>query len=360
MNKRKRKKERKYLLLDRSALRLLNPEQREILDSKHTILYPPILFAENAQHGLDKPSDLFNFKNTVDVFHWGQCAKKDLLEGVPSGHYNIGTKISTTLIYEYPEADRKDLEEEAKGIVRKMEAEEETFKRHISLLRRRPLKFSELAMNHEDIPDDELLRKYNQAVRQSGQNPAPSESAALIGGGRKSVSKIRKMLDDYRDDYEMLFRIDTLEKAYRWVDKVIYKDTKSILDFLCEGKGAVIPLSAEEQAEIFNRFRREGEPHINEFAPYTRVATQLYVIIILYLVENKENSSPQGALRDFEYLYYTIHTNVTFISSDKWHKRCIEEIPLLKSVRKNFKFLPHINKDEEEHKQVLNSIGIKT
>ena len=120
----------------------------------------------------------------------------------------------------------------------------------------------------------------------------------------------------------------------------------------------IIPLTSEEHAEIYNRFKREGEPHIDDFAPYARAATQLYFTIFLYLSENGDNSSPRGALRDFEYLYYAIDANVVFISSDKWHKRCTEEIPMLEPIRRNFKFLPHINKDEEEYKKVLKSIGI--
>ena len=350
---------RKFLLLDKSALMYLNEDLRTQLDSKHTMLYPPILFAEIAQHGLDKPIGWFNFKNTVNVIHWRQRAKIDLIEGVPSGHYNIGAKIPTTVISEYPEADRKDLEEQAKSIVRDVETEEETLKKHFSLLRKNTSKLIELAMKHREIPDDKILREVNQAVRQSGQNPSPSDSAALIGGGRKSVSHAREVLDNYRDQGEMLFRVDTLEQAERWVEKVIYTDTESILDFLCKGKGAVIPLSADERAEIFNRFRKEGKPHINKFAPYARVATHLYLTIFLYLVENKENSSPQGALRDFEYLYYATDANVIFISGDKWHKRFIEEIPLLKNIQKNFKFLPDKKENEEEFKKVLNSIGIK-
>ena len=347
--------------MDKSTLCSLNPNQREILDSKHTILYPPILFAENAQHGLDRPSDLFNFKNTVDVFHWGQRAKMDLLEGTRSGHYNIGTKIPITSIYEYPKAERKNLEEQAKCIVGEMEAEEDNLKKRISILRESTIGYSkivELVETHEDIPDENIIREFNQAVTQSGQNYPLNIFASLIGGGSKSVSKIRGKLNRYRDYCEKLYRIDTLERASEWVEHVIFKDTKSILKFICNG--VVIPLSIDERAEILNRFRREGEPHINDFAPYARVVTQLYLIIFLYLVENKENSSPRGALRDFEYLYYATDTNVTFISSDKkWHKKCIGEIPLLESVRKNFKYLPHENEDKQERKKVLNSIGIK-
>ena len=89
------------------------------------------------------------------------------------------------------------------------------------------------------------------------------------------------------------------------------------------------------------------------------MATQLRLTIFLYLVENRENSSPRGALRDFEYLFYALDDNVTFVSSDAWHKKCIEEIPILGNIRKRFKFIVHKNKSEEEFKKGLRALGIK-
>ena len=355
---------RRFLFLDKSALQRLNPDQRtQLAASKHTLLYPPILFAEIAQHGLDKPKALFNFKNTVNVYHWAQRAKRDLIKGTPSGRYNIGAKMPTTVISEYPEADRKDLEEEAKDIVRDMVTEEERLKKHFSVLRESAIEYPilELVKTHKDILDEKIVRKFNQAVRKSShasQKYPLSACAQLIAEGRKGIEKVRKILDNCQDHYDLLYNVSTLEKAQRWVEQVIYKDTESILDFLCN-RGAVIPLSISEQNEILNRFRKEGKPHINEFAPYARVATQLYLTIFLYLVENNDNSSPQGALRDFEYIYYATDANVRFISSDKWHKRCVEEIPLLKNIQNNFMFLPNRKEDEGGFKKMLKSIGIK-
>ena len=358
MKKRKRKGQKKLLLLDKSVLRLLTPEQRKQLDSKHTILYPPILFIENAQHGLDKPSALFDFENTVSVLYWVQRAKLDLLKGAPSGRYRVGAKIPTLSIYEEPEADRKEMEKQATQIVTGMEAEEKQLKNQISLLRGTDPKLMQLIMNHRDIPDENILREFNRVINHADLNHPPSLFASLIGGGSGSISKVRNVLDNEQELYAKLVIVDTLEKAYKWVQHRFYSDTESIVHFLC--KSSFIPFSIDEQTEVFSRFSSEGEPHIDKFAPYARVATQLYLTIFLYLVENKENSSPRGALRDCEYLYYAIDTNVIFISSDMWHKKCIEEIPLLKGVRERFMFLPPKNKNEAEYKKVLNAIGIKT
>ena len=175
MTKQTRKQRGKLLFLDKSSLRRLNPEQRKELDSKRTILYPPILFAENAQHGLDPPGALFDFENTVSVPHWAQCAKLDLLKGTPSGsykthNYKIGAKIPTTSIHEESEADRKRMERQAIDIVRKMEGSEEELKNHVSLLLSDQTKLIDsLVMNHEEIPDEKLLRKFNRAIRQLEQ-----------------------------------------------------------------------------------------------------------------------------------------------------------------------------------------------
>lgn len=356
MKKRKRRRERKFLLLDKSSLLRLNAEQRKKLDSKHTILYPPILFAESAQHGLDQPSALFNFKNTVNVLHWAQRAKLDLLEGVPSRHYKIGPKIPMTSIYEKSDAERKEMQRQAIDIVKGMEAEEKELRNHISVLRSKHTKFIEFVINHRDFPDQDLLREFNRRLRESVQNYPLSISAVFRSLAGNNIARIREFLDSKRDHCEAFFVVDTLEKACRWIDQTIYSDAKSMLRFSSE---SIILLSADEQSEIFNRFSSEGEPPIDDFAPYARIATQLYTTILLYLIENGDNSSPRGALRDFEYLYYAIGANVTFISSDKWHKRCIEEIPILEPFRRNFKFLPHINKDEKKHRKVLNSIGLR-
>ena len=361
MKKRRRKREKELLLLDKSVLRLLTPEQRKRLDSKHTILYPPILSIENAQHGLnsDKPSALFDFRNTVSVLYWVQRAKLDLLKA-PSHRYRVGAKIPAASIYREPEADREEMARQALRVVEEMEAAEERLKNQMSLLRGIDIgdaKLIELAKDHRDIPDENIVREFNQAIRQFSQDIRLSARAPLIARGYRNVSDIREALDNYRDNYNEFFIVDTLEKAYRWVHQAIYYETESILKFLCNV--SIIPLSIDEQTEIFNRFNNAGKPPIDKFAPYARAATQLYSTIFLYLTENRENSSPRGALRDFEYLYYAIDANVTFISSDMWHKKCIEEIPLLRSVRGRFMFLPPKNKNEEEYKKVLNSIGIK-
>ena len=181
--------------MDKSALRLLTPEQRKQLDSKHRILYPPILVIENAQHGLDKPSALFDFENTVSVLYWVQRAKLDLLKGEASRHYRVGAKIPTLSIYEEPEADRKEMEKQATRIVEVMEAEEKQLKKQTSLLHGTDPKLMQLIMNHRDIPDKNILREFNRVVNHADLNYPPSLFASLIGRGSGNILKVRNILD---------------------------------------------------------------------------------------------------------------------------------------------------------------------
>ncbi len=164
-------KKKKYLLLDKSALMSLNEDQRKALDSKHTILYPPILFAEIAQHGLGTPNLLFNFKNTIDVIYWMQRAKMDLLVGEPSRRYNIRKKIPVTTVYEHPIADREELEKQAKNFVKEREREEKSLKEHFPILPKNTSETPKLVMNHENIPDKDLIRKVIQTFGKPGVNP---------------------------------------------------------------------------------------------------------------------------------------------------------------------------------------------
>ena len=224
----------------------------------------------------------------------------------------------------------------------------------LPVLRGEDRKFIELAINHEDIPDNKLLREFNQALREFNKNYLYSSHDPIPKGiGNKKIPEIREFLDEYKRK----FTVDSLEAAYEWTAQTFHDDPEFVLDFLCNGH--IIPVTASERTDIFNRFRSEGSPPMSRFAPYAMTTARLYLTMFMYLLENRENSSPREVLRDFEYLYYALDDNITFVSAEGWHKKCIEEIPLLKNVRKNFKYISHKNKSEEKHKKGLRSLGIK-
>ena len=350
--KRRRKSERKFYLSDKSFQRMLTPEQRKEFDSKYKSIYPPILLAENAQHGLDEPSALLNLENTVNVPHWAQRAKMDLLMDAPSNRYVIAAKIPIKSIYEESDEEREKMKNQSIDIVRGMEGTAKKLKNDLPILRGEDRKFMELAKNYKNIPDNELLREFNRALREFNKNhPHDSHSPIPKGIVGKKTPEIRKFLDRYK----RTFTINSLESAYKWTAQTFHDDPESVLEFL--SNGYIIPVTAADRIEIYNRFRSIGKPPIHRFAPYALSTARLYLIMFIYLIEN--NSAPTSVLRDYEYLYYALDDNVTFVSAEKWHKKCIKEIPLLKNVRKNFMFIPHKNKSEEEFKKGLRSLNLK-
>ena len=343
--KRKRKIGKEFYLCDKSFLRLLTSEQRKDFASKHLVLYPPILLIENAQHGLDKPNALLNLENTVNVPHWSLRAKMDLLTKARSNRYKIGAKIPIRSIYNESGDERQKMTKQAVDIVRMMEKNENKLKNELSVIHGKDTKLIELAKNHKDVPDEKIIQEFNQACREFTQNHPQIRFPLLLIHPRriddKKIPEIRKYLDNYKENST----VDSLGKAYEWTTRLFGSERP---EFVLDSLYKVIPVTNDERANILERFKNENQPPIGRFAPYALTTTQLYLTIFLYLIENRENSSPQGVLRDFEYLYYALDDNVTFVSADKWHKKFVEEIPLLESARERFIFINNENKDERE------------
>ncbi len=67
------------LLPDKSFWMATDREQREALNSKYTILCPPVLFTEIARHGLNPNNLWLNLENIIAVPDWLELVKIDLL-----------------------------------------------------------------------------------------------------------------------------------------------------------------------------------------------------------------------------------------------------------------------------------------
>ena len=130
MRKRKKRRQKQFLLLDKSILYLLTSDERMELDSKNTIIYPPILLVETARHGLEKPNALLNLENTVNVLHWAHRAKQDLLVGSQSRDYKIGARVPIKSIYTEPDDGREEMVRQAIHIVEGMDASAKKLKSH--------------------------------------------------------------------------------------------------------------------------------------------------------------------------------------------------------------------------------------
>ena len=85
--------------------------------------------------------------------------------------------------------------------------------------------------------------------------------------------------------------------------------------------------------------------HLSVGSPLMHSETAIWTFTInLYLRENTENAAPKNVLRDAEYLLYTFFKVVTFVSSDKWHRKFVNEVPLFEGVREQFIFVDNTTK----------------
>ena len=352
--KRKKRKIRKiidtYWLIDNSILLTLNQAQRDALDAKRHILYPPIQLIENAWHGINRRRALFLFENTINIEHWTDRAKANLL-GIHTGRYHRTIKkLSTkTILNEQSETERQEIERQAREAVKRMDEQAHNLKNLKSLINRDAEELFELSKKSRNMSDKELWRAFNQTNRIiSKRDRTPYRPIVNV----KYVPDIRKYLKKYRE----LCSVDTPEKADAWVMAIIefIGDFQFVLDYLDTKE--IISVTDDERTQIVRRYENEGKPDIFQFAPYAATTFKLFMTMYLFLIENKRNSTPREVLRDYEYLYYALDENVNFVSADKGQKRFIEEIPTLEQVRDRFTYVDR--KDPQAIEIWLKSINI--
>ena len=352
---RKNRSVKAYWLFDLSALLTLNNQERKQVDLKKNILYPAILLIENAQHGLDRRKAILDLENTYNTLHWTERAKWDLLVGPGSDNARFVARSPIKSIFEESAADREVMESTSAKIVKMMDKSAYDFKHCPSTLRPRDDELLELCENLENLSDNEVLRRYNQVQRKFSQIYGRPHTPILPGVRGEKMLEIKAFLERYKDECT----VDTLEKADMWAERLLCQ-IQDPLEFIFEliDYKPILSITNEEWTIVRNRYRDEGHPDINVFAPYAAASIRLYLTMSMFLIENAENSVSHEVFRDLDYLYYALDDNVTFVSADKGHKQFIEEIPLLSGVRERFIF---INKESEvEINKGLSQLGLKS
>ena len=289
----------KFLLPDKSIWKALTREQREALSSKYTILCPIILFTEFARRGLSPCDPYLDLENMIVVHHWSERAKMDLLTEESARPMSLGNATPIKSILE-------SIEEEL-------------------------LAFTEVSGENIEmlIESEEFYRNLHSIIHGLKED--------FLSLGRNT--DIKTILDTYN--------ADTLENAYQLAVRLFDHDPSDrgaaheILQQLC---GLFSP-TQEEHKQIFNRFLNEDMPPISRFAPYALNAVIWNYTIQLYLRENPKEPPPKDFLRDAEYLLYTYHKGITFVSGDKWHRKFVNEVPLFEGVRENFVFVDLTTKE---------------
>lgn len=339
----------KFLLPDKSFLRALDREQREALISKYTILCPPILFTEIARPGSKTHNtwlnlDTFlNLENTVLILHWSEQAKMDLLIAESSKPMSLGSSSAMKSIRESSKQELLAFAEASKKNIEMLTKSEEFYRNLDSIIN--PLKEGLLGLvkNTDNLSEEEWVDRLKGVVR-ADHTYYPKierilkniEIAGFLPGGTKRLQEAIKTLYD-------TYNADSLENANQLASRLFDHDPSDCsaaynrLQRLCTVFGPI--LTQEERTQIFNRFLKEDMPPISRFAPYAFRTVIWNFTIQLYLRENPENAAPKDVLRDAAYLFYTSYKDITFVSSDKWHRKFINEVPLFEEIRENFIFV---------------------
>ena len=339
----------KFLLPDKSIWKALDREQREIINSKYTILCPIILFTEFARHGLSPCDPYLDLENMIVVHHWSERTKMDLLTEASARPMSLGSATPIKSILESTEQELLAFTE-VSGENIEMLIESEAFYRNLhSIIHGMKNDFLNLVKNTDNPSDEEWIDRLKLVLREH-QVYYPEIETILKQMDAENYRKegikplqtfIKTILDTYN--------ADTLENAYQLVVRLFDHDPSDrgaaheILQRLCAVFGSI--LTQEERIHIFDRFLKEGMPPINRFAPYALGAVIWNYTIQLLLRENSENAAPRDVLRDAEYLLYTYHNGITFVSGDKWHKKFVNEVPLFVRLRENFLFVDLTTKE---------------
>ena len=338
----------KFLLPDKSFWMALDREQRKVLSSKYTILCPPILFTEIARHGLSPRNPWLNLENIILVPHWSEYVKTDLLIEESSKPMPFGRATAMKSILESSEQKLLEFKEASGENIEMLKEIEAGFKSLDSIIN--PLKEGLLSLvkNKDDLSKEEWVNRLREVVR-ANQTYYPEierilnkiETGDFPPEGKEILqASIETLYDTYN--------ADSLENANQLATRLLNHDpinrnaAHETLQGLCTVYGPLI--TQEERTQIFNRFLKESMPPISRFAPYALGVAIWNFTIQLYLRENPDNTAPRNVLRDAVYLLYTSSKDITFVSSDKWHRKFVNEVPLFEGVRENFLFVDNTTK----------------
>ena len=354
----------KYLLPDKSFWMMLTPEQRETLSSKYIIVCPFILFTEKSRHGLSPHDALRNLENIIAVPHWSDQVKIDLLTPESSKPLRFGSASAMKSIRESSEEELSAIQEASGEYIEVLIEGEDYYKTLTSIITPEIQKLIDVVKDDKTLSEEEWRDMLKQVLgKPQTSYPVIERVLKRLDAGEFPQEK-KKDLKPFIEEFCNTYNVDSLEKACILATNLLEHNPSDRLaahdqlQRLCTLFRSI--LTSEERTQIFNRFLNEDMPPLSRFAPHALSIMIWYLTIQLYIRENSKHAPPpEGALRDAAYLFYVFYDNVIFVSSDDWHQRIINEVPLFESVRRRFKFIPHKNKNKEKHKKGLRSIGIK-
>ena len=353
-----------YLLPDKSFWMMLTPEQRDTLNSKHTIVCSPILFTEIARHGFKPYDALRNLENIIAIPHWSDQVKIDLLTEESFKPLQFGSARAMKSIRESSEEELEAIKNASDEAIQVLIEGENYYKSLDSIINPVTQKLIDAVQNDENLSEEEWQDMLTQILgKPQISHPVIERVLKRLDAGEFPQER-KKALKPVIEKICNTYNVNSLETACLLATNLLGHDPRDRsaahekLQRLCMLFRSF--LTSEEHTQIFNRFLKEDMPPISRFAPHALSIMIWHLTILLYIRENSKHAPPPaGALRDASYLFYVFYDNVVFISSDNWHKKIIDEVPLFEDVRRRFKFISHKNKSKEDHKKGLRSIGIR-
>ncbi len=345
-----RSQQDKFLLPDKSFWQALNSKQREVLISKYTILCPPILLTEIAKGEFGKFNAMLNMKNIFAVPIWSERAKKELITGISFEPIPFTNDSATKSIFDRSKQDISALKESASKFIDALKDREDNIQNLSSIVGPQKEKLLSLINNTDNLSKEEWLNKLKEIGREYQPHYPEMEQTLnkidVNNFSHEQVTSVKASLKALCESFET----DSLVNSYQVATNLLHHEpgdqsrAYEILQRLCTLLSPI--LTQEERTQIFNRFLKENMPSISKFAPYTLGAMAWRLTIHLFLRENPKDSAPRGgALKDAEYMLYTCYANIYFVSSDKWHRKFMNEIPLFKGGLQNFTFVDNTTKE---------------
>ena len=337
-----------FLLPDKSFWMALDREQREALVFRYTILCPPILFTEVARHGLNRHNPLLNLENIIWIPHWSEYAKMDLLAEESARPLPLGSANAMKSLRECSEQELLEFEEASSEYIEMLKQSEGFYKNLYSIINPSKERLLGLVHNTDNLSEIEWVNRLKEILRENQMYYPEIERNLKKVETEGFPQKAKELFQTSIKTLIETFKAHSLKNANQVAASLLNHDSSDRhaahvrLQRLCNLFDSI--LTQEERTQIFNRFLKEDMPSIVRFSPYALRAAIWNFTIQLYLRENAENAAPQNVLRDAEYLLYTYHTGVKFVSGDKWHRKFVEEVPLFKPLCKSFIFVDFTTK----------------
>ena len=341
------------LLPDMSFWSMINDQDRGKILSAYRLLCPSILYAEIYSDVLGACTRLKNEPEIVHIIPWQTLTKLELAGHsiTDSGNFPIDKLKS---VPNMSEDEKRDAELAPKLIEAFDESDEYRYETSSVLRNSENNRLIQFAKSpYQNLTWNQFMRRFKEIATGTVFEIIVPMAEDPTTNKNKVRAAIEKTLSQYVD----FFLIDDFEKAFEFssimLEENFFRICKNIvIPMLLKSRSDGVELNETHLEKLQNEVDHNN---VNNTYPYTYYTLQLYLALHIYQCENTYNKTIQST--DFEYLYYLFFSNVLFVSADKQHEKYITESGIFTSRRYgSFAYVPHINRDSQEHNKAMQYI----